>query len=117
MSQIYTKKNADLVKGQILMGSVLLRDKRSIGDDGKTHFDYPVPTLTLAGEKDGLLRLTRAVESYWHQHINIAADQAGKFPVIAMEGIAHSSFMDSSMLPSAVVNSDLKPEIGEREGH
>jgi hypothetical protein len=50
------------------MGSVLLRDTRSLNSDGKTEFKAGIPpTLTLAGEKDGLLRITRGAESYWHQ--------------------------------------------------
>lgn len=53
------------------MGSVLLRDTRAITESGNTAFDYDVPTLTLAGDKDGLLRITRAAESYWHQTKNI----------------------------------------------
>lgn len=66
MTQKYAKSNSDLIKGSILMGSVLLRDTHSINDDGTTHFDYPVPTLTLGGTKDGLMRVSRLAEAYWH---------------------------------------------------
>lgn len=66
MAQKYAKKNADTIKGQILMGSVLLRDSHSINDDGTSHIDYPVPTLTLGGTKDGLMRVSRLAESFWH---------------------------------------------------
>jgi hypothetical protein len=38
MSQMYVKSHSDLVKGQILMGSVLERDTHSITDEGKTLF-------------------------------------------------------------------------------
>jgi hypothetical protein len=48
------------------MGSVLLRGKRNITDSGSSYFDYPTPTLTLLGEKDGLLRISRGAEAYWH---------------------------------------------------
>lgn len=48
------------------MGSVLLRNKRAITESGSTHFDYSVPTMTLLGEKDGLLRITRGAEAFWH---------------------------------------------------
>jgi len=34
-----------------------------------------------------------------------------------LKGASHASFMDSSMLPSAVVDSDLKPEVDEKEIH
>ena len=117
MSQIYSEGRTD-IKGQILMGSVLLRDKRSLTDEGKTEFKAGVPpTLTLVGEKDGLLRVTRGAESYWHQTKNIVDSQAKKFPVVALEGMSHASFMDSSMLPSAVKDSDLKPEVDETTAH
>jgi len=53
------------------MGSVLTRDKRSIQADGTTHYDYPVPTLTIGGTKDGLMRISRVAESYWHSYTNI----------------------------------------------
>ena len=66
MAQNYAKAHSDVIKGQILMGSVLMRDKRTLKDDGTTHFDYDVPTLTLGGTKDGLMRVSRLAEAYWH---------------------------------------------------
>lgn len=111
MTQNYAKGRTD-IKGQILMGSVMLRDKRSINDQGETDFNYTIPTLTITGTKDGLLRVSRAAESYWHQYNNIKSDQAGFFPILALEGVAHSSFMDSAIpLPSFVTKHDLNPEI------
>ena len=71
MGQKYAKGKSDTIKGQILLGSVLLRDYRSIQDDGKSHFDYDVPTLTIGGTKDGMMRVTRLAEAYWHQYDNI----------------------------------------------
>ena len=71
MAQKYAKGKSDSIKGQILMGSTLLRDYRSIQDDGKSSYDYDVPTLTLGGTKDGLMRITRVAESYWHNYENI----------------------------------------------
>lgn len=55
------------------MGSVLLRKQRKIQKDGSTKFDYDTPTLTLSGELDGLLRITRGAESFWHSEVNIDA--------------------------------------------
>jgi hypothetical protein len=54
------------IKGMMLMGSVLLRNKRQINPDGTTHFNFTTPTLTLQGSKDGLLRVTRGAEAYYH---------------------------------------------------
>lgn len=98
------------------MGSVLTRDTHSLNSDGSTHFDYPVPTLTLGGTKDGLLRITRMAESYYHQIDNIEAAQKGKFPVFTLEGAAHMSFM-SGVPPSLVMKKDLRPEINEADAH
>ena len=62
-----TSPDASLFKGQILMSSALLRDNRSLSeDDGTSHFDMNTPTLTLGGTKDGLMRITRIAESYYH---------------------------------------------------
>jgi len=69
MTQDWLKKSTekDQFKGQILMSSVLLRDRRSIDEtEGTSNFDYSMPTLTIGGSKDGLMRITRVAESYWH---------------------------------------------------
>lgn len=39
------------------------------------------------------------------------------FPVIALDDVSHASFMDSTMVPSFVSNSDLKPDIDEKTSH
>ena len=110
MSQDYAQKNKDTIKGQILMGSVLLRTAREINDDGTSHFNYDVPTLTLGGTKDGLMRVTRLTEAYWHQIKNIEDTQAGMFPIFAMEGTSHMSYMTGEA-PSTVKNKDLRPDV------
>jgi len=55
------------------MGSVLLRTMREIQSDGKTKFNFLLPVLTITGTKDGLMRVTRAAESYWHSDVNVVA--------------------------------------------
>ena len=84
------------------MGSTLLRSKRDINKTGTTTYDFPVPTLTIGGTRDGLMRISRVAESYWHGVKNIDASQAGMFPVIALEGVAHHSYM-SEPWPSFVL--------------
>lgn len=116
MAQDYVKGSSDKFAGQILMGSVLERKHRSINDDGTTAFDYDVPTLTLSGEKDGLMRVTRGVESYWHQIENIESAQEGSFPVKVLEGVSHWGFA-SGDLPSNVKSNDLTMEVTEAEAH
>uniref|UniRef100_A0A7M5V257 Alpha/beta hydrolase n=1 Tax=Clytia hemisphaerica TaxID=252671 RepID=A0A7M5V257_9CNID len=117
MTQIYAKGKSNFVKGQILMGAVLLRNTRRITGSGQTKFDYDVPTLTLNGELDGLLRVSRSAEGYWHAKKNIVKSQSGMFPVVAMRGMSHSSFMDFSMIPNSVTSTDLHPEVPEIVGH
>ena len=106
-----TSPDASLFKGQILMSSVLLRGSRSVQEsDGTTLFDYNTPTLTMGGTKDGLMRITRVAESYYHQVANIDPSQANMFPVEAMEGIAHYQFA-GGVPPSFVQKNDLKGDI------
>jgi hypothetical protein len=116
MAQGYTKDNADTVKAQVLMGSVLTRDKRSIDADGNTIIDYPVPTLTVGGTKDGLMRISRVSEAFWHSHINIIDTEANIFPVMAFEGVSHAQFSSGNM-PGPVRNKDLTPDVTETQAH
>lgn len=103
-------------KGQILMSSALLRSTHSIQDDGTTLFDYSTPTLTLSGSKDGLMRVTRIAESYFHQEVNITDDQAGLFPVQVLEGVSHAQFADET--PTSYVQAhDLAPDVTLDQAH
>ena len=57
------------------MGGGILRKFRSNDDStGLTKIDYSLPTLTICGSKDGLYRVSRAAEGYFHQVVNINAD-------------------------------------------
>jgi len=59
MAQMYSEGRTD-IKGQMLMGSVLLKDMHSINDKGETEFKEDIPpTLSIGAEKDGLMRITR----------------------------------------------------------
>jgi hypothetical protein len=98
------------------MGSVLTRDKRSIQDDGTTHYDYDVPTLTIGGTKDGLMRISRVAESYWHSYTNIESAQKDLFPVVALDGVSHMGFM-SGVAPKAVAKRDLVMDVSESTAH
>ena len=90
MAQKYTKSNSDTIKAQVLMGSVLTRDQRKINADGTSHYDYNVPTLTIGGTKDGLMRVSRVADSFWHSEVNIESSQKGLFPVMVYEGVSHA---------------------------
>ena len=104
------------IKGSILMGSVLLRSYHNLESTGKTLFDYPSPVLTLGGTKDGLLRVTRVAEAYYHQIENIDKSQKDMFPVVTIPGGSHMSFM-SGVPPKAVYKDDLNADISEAEAH
>jgi len=116
MAQDYVKGKSDTFNGLILTGSVLERKHRSLNDDGTTHFDFDIPTLTLSGEKDGLMRVTRGVESLWHQVYNIEKDQENMFPVQILTGVSHWGFA-SGDLPSNVRKNDLSLEVTEEAAH
>lgn len=66
MAQGFAPKHSDVIKGLVLEGSVLLRSSRKIQEDGFTKHNIELLTMTLCAELDGLMRLTRCVENYWH---------------------------------------------------
>lgn len=92
---------------QILMGATLLRKYRN-GSKGTG--DYPVPTLMLDGTLDGLMRVTRQAESFYHYS---AKDN---FPVVIYEGTSHMQFA-SGPPPANVKSNDLKPTVPDDEAH
>ena len=116
MLQEWAQRRPDKVRGIAIMGSVLLRGKYSLNEDGTTNFDYDVPALAIGGTRDGLMRISRVAEAYWHGVKNVEPALAGKFPVVALEGVAHHSFM-SAPYPSAVRNDDLSASVDEATAH
>jgi hypothetical protein len=124
--QHWTASNVDKVVAQILMGSFLTRDYKN---KEYTTFNYPVPTLTIGGELDGLARVFRIAESYYTQLVMdlSSVDDTFKFPVtiikgdplhaivfiiftIHFTGVIHNQF--SSGEPTQTVhNRDLYPEV------
>jgi hypothetical protein len=108
--QDYVESNANSVAGQILMGSFLLRKQRSS--------TYPVATLTIGGELDGLCRVSRIMEEY-HERIGLAPSRQvaiSTFPVLVVKGMNHFHFASGSM-PLLVRERDLKAEISFDEAH
>lgn len=59
--QGYAKSNASKFKGQILMGSFLNRGE--VEGNGGEKCPYPLSTLTIGGEVDGLARISRIAEA------------------------------------------------------
>ena len=95
--------------GQILMGAGLLRKYR-----GKK---YPVNTLTIDGTLDGLYRVTRQAENYYHfNRGDSPSSNQYNFPVVVYEGVSHMQFA-SGPPPALVKKEDLKPEVSIEAAH
>ncbi|XP_060075580.1 uncharacterized protein LOC132555248 [Ylistrum balloti] len=73
---------------------------------------YPVPVLTIAGDLDGLVRLTRIQESYEGLVPDVQRNKSAMYrtPVITVEGVNHGQFASGPM-PSEVLAYDLEPEV------
>lgn len=73
MSQDYLDSQINIsqnnIKQLVLLGCTMARKYRRIQKvDGKTWINHQMKdTLTVLGTKDGLLRVTRGVEAYYHQ--------------------------------------------------
>jgi hypothetical protein len=92
------------VLGQVLMGGFL---QRKYNWPKKT---YPVTTLTIGGELDGLARCTRLAEAFY------MADGSADFPVAIVPGMTHMQFA-SGEPPALVKARDLEPEISDEDAH
>ena len=95
---------------QVLLGSFLQRKYRSI--------PYPIPTLTVGGELDGVCRVSRIMESYYHSIIHTPNHTVGirDFPVVVVEGMSNMQFA-SGAIPQLTKDLDLRPEISYDEAH
>merc|ERR1719215_2585067 len=91
------------------MGAYLVR---------KYYESYPIPTMALGGELDGLTRCTRFAEGYYHQIVHAAnpSSAVATFPVIVLKGVSHMQF-SSGTPPTLVKDRDLKPEVTYAEAH
>ena len=94
------------------MGGGLLRKYRN----GTASTTFPVPTLTLDGTLDGLYRVLRQAETYYHYQEHAPVSTKADFPVVLFEGANHWSFA-SGPPPSNVKSNDLKAEMSEDDAH
>lgn len=114
MVQTWTADHPERVSAQVLMGAFITRTFKK-----DYVFSYPVPTLTIAGELDGLARITRMAEAYYTQILDPTQNSitgGDKFPVTAIEGMSHMQFA-SGTPPSLVLKRDLRPEISYETAH
>lgn len=99
--------------GLVLFGSYLT----STFGYSLSSFKYPV--LTLAGELDGLTRITRIGQEWQGMQQRIAADGHSalyKFPVVALPGQTHSQFC-SGVNVTSFGTKDLRPEVSYPTAH
>ena len=127
--QDFVFKNPTQFSAQFLTGAALGRKYRN-GSTGTGV--YPVPTMAIDGTLDGLYRVTRQAETYFHQvlHPPAAAFESSSlsssssssstykddFPVVIFEGVTHMQFA-SGTPPSNVAKNDLKPEVTYEQAH
>ncbi len=110
----YVANSDSTSSGLILHGAFITRTyKTGKTAEGRPQVLYPVPSITIGGELDGLCRLTRISESLYSQ-VSFAENPttAGHYmPVTVVAGMSHGQFANSSNLPKFVTNNDLEPEI------
>lgn len=70
-----------------------------------------IPILVLAAELDGLNRVSRFAESYYHTDVNINSQQKNKFTSVLIRGMNHAQFANvDSKQPDFIMKNDLKAE-------
>lgn len=107
MSQSYVASEYHGIDSLVLYGATLLRSYRS-----KT---LAVPTLTLDGDLDGLMRVTRQAEAYHHQ-VSKLLPSPPRDPVVLLQGLSHWSIASGTPPPN-VRQHDLQPEASMDAGH
>lgn len=109
--QKYLLTNKDVAIGQILMGGFLQRKYRDT--------TYPIPTLMVSGELDGVCRVTRIMEEYYHRiylHRSDIDSVVAKYPIAVVRGMTHFQFA-SGNIPEQIKELDFEPEISNAEAH
>ncbi|CAH1783498.1 unnamed protein product [Owenia fusiformis] len=74
---------------------------------------FPVPTLTLSGDLDGLTRITRIASQFKELMSYVAhnnTDGIWRFPTVILSGINHSQYFTGN-IPSKVIKYDITPEL------
>ena len=69
--------------------------------------------MVIGGNLDGLMRVTRLAETYYHANKNIRSEQEGLFQVELVQGMNHQSFvsdLDASSMPAYIRDHDLEAE-------
>ncbi|CAF1104945.1 unnamed protein product [Brachionus calyciflorus] len=87
--------------GLVLEGSFITRSNRS-----KKPSDFPA-VLTLGGELDGLARLTRISEAFYHD----SPQSLDTSMTLVVNGMNHYQFSGEGDRTSTIIKNDIEPEI------
>ncbi|XP_070568933.1 uncharacterized protein [Ptychodera flava] len=103
----YLETHHDNVDGLILWASI----PRDVTSDD--YQKYPIPTLRLSGDLDGVSRISKLAESF-----DIASSATSKLrsPVCLLSGVNHGQFASGPMPPNVALN-DLRAEVSQSEAH
>ncbi len=119
MIQDYAFQQSGMFHGLLLMGGALQRKYRN----GTASHNYPIPWVVLDGTLDGLYRVTRQAETFYHALGSIDAPTpaqraaaAGRTAVVVYDGVNHMQFA-SGAPPATVAANDLPAEVGDAEAH
>ena len=105
------------IDGLILLGSFLPQSLREITNpEGQSKINFPSKVLTIANELDGLCRIMRMAEAYYHSIENVVKEGVDRYPVVVIKGASHLQFA-SGEPPTFVKSNDLKAEISLEEAH
>lgn len=119
MPDVVADNFSESASGMFLLGSFITRKyKTGVTAEGRPQVEYPVPTLTVGGELDGLCRISRITEALYTQ-ITFSEDPKAAtdfMPVTVVEGMNHMQFA-SGEAPSFVANNDIKSDIEEADAH
>lgn len=97
------------------MGGSLQRNKYyNDNSTGNSVMTMNIPTLVLAGSRDGLYRISRNAESYFHMVANIEKKQANDYDVIVLKGVNHGRFCDAKYNSDFVKSHDLVSTVDQQ---
>lgn len=116
--QNFIHKHQDLVYngwkviGGVLLGSSIHRDLIKINDIGASVIDLPKDAniLVIGGDFDGLNRVTRLAETFWHT--NQMPFEYMLIETVLIKGMNHAQFADDqpSKNPDYIKSHDLKAQ-------
>lgn len=84
--------------GGVLLGSSIQRHLITVQQDGSSFVDLGLaaPIMMFGAELDGLNRISRFAESFYHTNTNINSRQHTKFYNILMKGMNHAQFANET---------------------